>query len=355
MVNVFLIIVALVACFWLVISLLLAWENRRFCRVRLATPVTIRNREHRVAVFLPCKGDDGDLAQNLEAFFQQQHPNYELHLIVESKADAAWPVIQQVCARHPHIESRTVVAGKATTDGQKVHNLRVATRRVDAGVGILAFADSDIRPHPEWLQGLTITVARSKGTTANTGYRWMLPERNTLINLLVYSINSTIAGTMGSGKRMLIWGGSWAIRKNSFDRLKIRDAWKGTLSDDLVASRVIHDQSEDVRFGPRCLCRTSFDMTWQVALEFLRRQFLIGRKYAGQVFWPGYLVIGATVLAWWAFLFLALFSAPSIVNIFSIGVAVFYVAGVLKGALRQSVFRFRDPETWGTSPCGSLV
>ena len=334
---------ALTTLLWMAFSLLLAWENRRYSLVRLAQPVRLRRREHRVAVLLPCKGDDGDLQSNLAAFFGQKHPNFEIRVIVESMQDAAVPVFQRVQKCHPEVDSQLIVAGQSTSDGQKVHNLRVATRELPPTVKILAFADADICPDPHWLQSLSIRVAQSKDTAAFTGYRWMLPERNSLANWMVYSINSSVAGTLGAGKHFLIWGGSWAIRREKFEALGIRDAWKGTLSDDLVASRVIHGVAGNVRFAPCCLCVTRFDMGWSSALEFLRRQYLIGRKYASHMFWPTYLVLAANVLTWWFLIGMAIFSSGVLAWVALSAAVLIYAVNMFKAGLRQSVFHRKDP------------
>ena len=75
-----------------------------------------------IAIFVPCKGNDDDLAANLRPMFEQDHPNYELVFIVESIADEAYAPIQRLIAEHPHQHARLVVAGLATDSGQKVHN-----------------------------------------------------------------------------------------------------------------------------------------------------------------------------------------------------------------------------------------
>ncbi len=343
MLNAFLIVVVAFAMIWQGVSMLLAWENRRYSLVRLGKQPKHRRIEPRVALFLPCKGDDGDLRENLVAFFLQLHPNFELNLIVESELDAACSVIQSVQKEYPNVDSRLIVAGVASRDGQKVHNLRIATENLSDDVRILAFADADIRPDDRWLQALTLKVCKSKNTIANTGYRWMLPERNTLTNLVVYSINATIAGTMGAGKHFLIWGGSWAIRRSNFERLAIRDAWQGTLSDDLVASGVIHKDEGNVRYAPKCLCSTAFDMSANQALEFLRRQYLIGRKYSPRLFWPGYIVLLTTVSAWWIAIGIAMAGSGSISLLAAIAGLTIYLLGICKALMRQSVFRKKNP------------
>ena len=73
-------------------------------------------------------------------------------------------------------------------------------------------------------------------TGAVTGYRWLLPKRHSLANLVLYCLNSSVATLFTSGGHHLLWGGCWAIRRELFDRLQIRDAWQGVLSDDLAAS-----------------------------------------------------------------------------------------------------------------------
>jgi cellulose synthase/poly-beta-1,6-N-acetylglucosamine synthase-like glycosyltransferase len=349
MLNTLLIIAASVAFGWTMFSLVLAWENRRYGMVRLAKKYGNRKREHRVAVYLPCKGDDGDLAENLEAFFRQQHPVFELHLIVESESDPAWGVIQGVRRRFPHVDSRVVVAGLARREGQKVHNLRVATRDIDPAIRIMVFADADIRPGPQWLRCLATNIVCSRDTVAYTGYRWFLPERNTLVNLVVCSINAAIAGALGTGTHFYVWGGSWAIRRNRFEKLAIRDAWRGTLSDDLVASRTIHAASGLVRYCPQSLCVTRIDLTWYGALEFLRRQYLIARKYAPRLFWPGYLVLASSVLTWWTLLALAILAGGPVAAGCAVAAAVMYFSHVAKARWRQAVFHRKDSRAFAAN------
>jgi len=53
-------------------------------------------------------------------------------------------------------------------------------------------------------------------------------------NALVYSMNCDVLSLLTRSSHHLIWGGSWAIRREVFETLHLRDAWKGTISDDLV-------------------------------------------------------------------------------------------------------------------------
>ncbi len=341
-----LLLLALFSFFWSLASLWLSIENRRFSRVRFLERCGIRRREHRAMLVVPVKGGDPDLESNLQAFFEQQHPNFELLFVVESRLDPAWPVVVRLKERFPSIHCRLVASGLADGDGQKVHNLLVATSDIPERIRILAFADADIRPDPEWLQTLCYSVAKAKNRAAITGYRWMLPEKNSLANLCVFSINSTLAGTLGVGSHYLVWGGSWAMQRTRFEQLGIRQAWQGTLSDDLVATRAIKQQGQRIAYDPRCLCKTYFDLTALAGAEFLRRQFVIGRKYAPRLFWSSLSLMLVNVVTWWWLAGLALLGTGVTATWAGWGLAILYGTSIIKGALRQSVFYLRDSNSF---------
>lgn len=292
------------------------WENRRFVRSRLHN-TRPPNSQARVALFAPCKGLDPGLEHNLRPLFEQDHPNYELTFIVEAADDPVCEPIRGLMAEYPSVMSRLVVSGPATDTGQKVHNLRVATANLPADCEVLAFVDSDARPRGDWLRWLAGRLGRP-GVGAVTGYRWFLPTRRTAAQCLLYSINGSVASCFGPGGHHLIWGGSWAIRRDVFERTGLRDAWHGTLSDDLVATRLLHRERLAVEFEPVCMVASPLEGGWRQALEFIRRQYVVARCYApvwwllafiaatlGVVtFWGGLLAlaIGASRGASWSWL-----------------------------------------------------
>jgi hypothetical protein len=249
-----------------------------------------------IVLFVPCKGAEPELADNLIGMFQQQRVDYEIRFIVEDASDSALPVIEELRRQHPQIASSIVIAGRAVDSGQKIHNLRVATERLPEACCVLAFADSDIRPSGLWLQALTHTLTRPE-VGASSGYRWFVPRRLTLANLLVFSMNAGAAACLGRRAFNLIWGGSWAIRREHFEQTGLRDAWRGTLNDDLVATRVVRGAGLKIEFEPRCLCLSPLDLTWPQALNFIHRQLLQARFYASAHFWWGAAAVGVQAIA----------------------------------------------------------
>ena len=130
------------------------WEHRRYVRSCMTRrKLGSRPAVGHVAVFVPCKGHDVDLAGNLAALLRQDYDDYEVTFVVESADDPACATIRRVIAEHPQVPSRLVEAGCAIDTGQKVHNLRVATADLAPGVEYLAFVDSDCVVDSAWLVG----------------------------------------------------------------------------------------------------------------------------------------------------------------------------------------------------------
>ena len=273
------------------------YEHRRFARSRLRNARSTAMNA-RVRLLAPCKGIDVGLTENLRPLLEQDYPNYEVVFIVESADDPACETIRRLMAESRRAAVKLVVSGKASDTGQKVHNLRVGTDNLPADVEILAFVDSDARPHPAWLR-LLVQRLDTPGAAAATGYRWFVPTRPSLAAYIQYSINACAAVMYRPDARGLVWGGSWAIRRDKFDQCGLHTAWQGTLSDDLVASRVLRKARMRVEFEPACMLPSPLELDLRQMFEFLRRQYIVGRTYALRTWCLGFAAIVSTALAFW--------------------------------------------------------
>jgi cellulose synthase/poly-beta-1,6-N-acetylglucosamine synthase-like glycosyltransferase len=327
--------VAALATGQLALIVLNLWEDRRFAASRLRRSRKPGGRP-RVALFAPCKGVEPGLKDNLRPLLEQDYPNYQLTFIVESADDPACEPIRELLSEYRHASAELLVAGRAVGTGQKVHNLRTAAADLPDDVELLAFVDSDARPRSNWLGRLVERLDRSD-VGAITGYRWFVPTRNTLSNLISYSINSALAAGLGPGGHHLIWGGSWAIRRDVFEQVRLQDAWKGTLSDDLVATRVLHGAGFRVDFEPNCMLASPLDNDWRQTLSFMRRQYVIARSYLPK--WWLLALIAATLpaLTFWgglALLVAGLATGQSWVWVPAVICPIYYATTVFRGWVR---------------------
>jgi ceramide glucosyltransferase len=226
------------------------------------------------SVFVPCRGLDQGLRANLAALFRQHYPSYELVFVSDSADDPALAVAASLAAEFEGqtvARARFVVAGRAGSSGQKVHNLLAAVAESDSASEVFVFVDTDARARPDWLRSLVAPLA-DEGSGAATGYRWFLP---------VSGWNASIASALGPDVwRNFCWGGSTAIRRATFERLNVRGRWRGTVSDDYALTRALQNAELPVRFVPACLTASLEDCTFRELLEFTTRQLKITRVYA---------------------------------------------------------------------------
>jgi ceramide glucosyltransferase len=255
-----------------------AWEHRRYARSCMRS-LAQRQATGRAMLITPCKGFDVDLEGNLRALLEQDYPDYEVTFVVESESDPACATIRRAMAAHRPLKARLLVAGVTHDTGQKVHNLRAAIARLGPDLQYVVFADSDARPAPHWLRA-AISRLDQDGAAAVTGYRWFLPEEPSLANHLLYSMNCGIMSLMGRRSHYLLWGGSWALRRETLAEIGLDEAWRGTLSDDLVAARVLSRARSAVWFEPACVVASPMNYTLPGMFAFLRRQYLVVRYYA---------------------------------------------------------------------------
>ncbi|MCA1593664.1 MAG: glycosyltransferase family 2 protein [Acidobacteria bacterium] len=235
------------------------------------------------SVIVPCRGFDQGLVANLAALFAQHYPAYEIIFVSDRADDTALAIAVEVARsfdEHSVARARTVVAGSAKDSGQKVHNLRAAAVEIDPLSEVLVFVDTDARPDALWLRSLVAPLG-DEGVGAATGYRWFLPVKGGLASHLRSVWNASIASALGADeKRKFCWGGSTAIRRETFERLDVREQWRGALSDDFALTRVLQREGLPIRFVPGCLTASLEDCTFAGLFEFTTRQLKITRVYA---------------------------------------------------------------------------
>lgn len=261
-----------------------------------------------VSIIAPCRGLDQGLRENLAALFQQDYPAYEIIFVTDREDDPSLAIIEDVrqafktraqdasaqvltalmaTGMTTDIETRVTtsvcIAGEATASGQKVHNLRVAVNKTNPRSEAFVFIDSDARPRNDWLRSLVAPLA-DESVGATTGYRWFIPTRGGFASILRSVWNASIASALGEqGERNFCWGGSTAIRRTTFSRARVPDAWRGAASDDFALTRALHRAQLPIHFVPACLTASHEDCSWRELLEFTTRQLKITRVYAAHL------------------------------------------------------------------------
>ena len=125
-----------------------------------------------------------------------------------------------------------------------------------------------------------------------------------------------------------------------FDKIGLRSAWKGTICDDLVASRVLREAKLQVRFEPACVVASPIDNSISEAISFLRRQYQLSYYYARD--WWAFAVLSVTFsnLAWMGNLVLlacGFLKGASWAWIPAAVISLLYLLAVYRGKMRQDL------------------
>lgn len=136
---------SLFATLWILGGLAaLALSTRR--RAKLAT------NPRAVSVLKPLCGKDAELEKNLETFFAQDQPEFELVFGVVDASDPALAVVERVRARHPQVPCQVVVHDGAGALNPKVDNLVGLLPR--ARHDLVLVSDSNVSAPPHYVREL---------------------------------------------------------------------------------------------------------------------------------------------------------------------------------------------------------
>ena len=232
-------------------------------------------------VIVPVRGEDHGLRANLAALASQDYPDYELIVVAQCAADIPAGVLP------PRV--RVVLAHDTDPEtGAKVRNLRTAVRFARKDSQVFAFADSDGRVSPLWLRALIAPLAEER-VGASTGYRWYAPDPPDFWSLMRSVWDAVIFGTFGPGPNSFAWGGSMAMRRETFYAARVPEYWTETVSDDYALSEAVRDAGLEIAFAPGAMAVSEDRTSGGGFLAWARRQMLITRIYRPRLWWTALL------------------------------------------------------------------
>ena len=230
-----------------------------------------------VAVILPVRGLDVGFDENVRGLLSQVYPRYRILVVADDSADPALLRIQSIAREFPRVDVGTILSDPSPLRG-KVNALRSALAHLGLDDEVVVFADSDIRPAPDWLRQLVQPLADSTVGVA-TGFRWYLPPRPTFWSLVRAEWNAVSANVLFDPRRSFAWGGSCAVPADRLDELRLGDRWRGVLSDDLVLTQAVREAGLKIAYVPAALVPTYEGADRATCTEWCLRQMTMATLY----------------------------------------------------------------------------
>jgi ceramide glucosyltransferase len=105
-----------------------------------------------VTILKPVHGMEERLEQNLESFFQQDYPDFEIIMGARGADDPAVALAEKLRVRYPQVKSRIVISGPPAWPNAKVFTLdkMIPLSRND----FFVISDSDVRVEPDFLRNV---------------------------------------------------------------------------------------------------------------------------------------------------------------------------------------------------------
>jgi len=233
-----------------------------------------------VAVVVAAKGVDPGLERNIQALLHQDYPAYRVIFALDEMDDPAHEVIR-ACARGSKVSVMVATAEPVRNATGKAAALMGAVRELTAQDAVVAFMDSDACPPPTWLRDLVAPLS-DPAIGAATTYRWYTHER-TVASATRAAWNAAGTNILFSERLNFAWGGSYAIRRETFEKAYIAAKWGSALSDDMVVTQAVKGLGLRVLYVPAATVVTDEPCDWRTLLEWTTRQTVMMRAYDPRV------------------------------------------------------------------------
>ncbi len=232
----------------------------------------------KTAVILCLRGADPFLHECLCRLLDQEYPNYELLIVVDSREDPAWQVVHEVLQqRRPAVPVRVEPLQEPfDTCALKCSALIQAVSSLDESFEVVALLDADTQPHRTWLSELVAPLA-DPAVGVTSGNRWYMPRQPNIGSLVRYVWNAGAVVQMYWNR--FTWGGSVALRKEVFRCRELVERWRRSVSSDTVIYNVVRRLALRTKFVPTVLMVNRESCSLRQFYRWVQRQLVVGRLY----------------------------------------------------------------------------
>jgi ceramide glucosyltransferase len=222
-----------------------------------------------VSVLKPLCGRDGELRENLESFFRQDHPDFELIFGAVDAADPALEVVAELRERYPNVACRVCVHAGGAALNPKVDNLMGMLPH--ARHDLVLVSDSNVRAprhtvselariHRDTRAGIVTNLFAGQGENG-IGSALESTELNGFC-----AAGAALPTLLGDP---LVIGKSTLFSRAVFERLGGLPRLSAVLAEDFVLGKMFHNVGLSIEIAPTVLHNQNRDLSLRGA--FARR------------------------------------------------------------------------------------
>ncbi|HMK28784.1 MAG TPA: bacteriohopanetetrol glucosamine biosynthesis glycosyltransferase HpnI [Terriglobales bacterium] len=240
-----------------------------------------------VSLLKPLCGLEPNLKSNLESFFQQDYPDFEIIFGARHADDPALAVVSSLQQRYPGVPVRIVLSGEPDRPNAKVCSLQkmCAVARTDYFV----ISDSDVHVSPTYLRDVVPPLLDDKVGLVTCLYRGMptggVWSHLEALGMSVEMTSGAIVANMLEGMRFAL-GPTMAVKRKAVDAIGGMGRLADYCADDYVLGRLVYESGYRVVLSQHIIdhvvlnrsCKDSIlhQIRWMKSTRFSRPKGHIG-------------------------------------------------------------------------------
>jgi ceramide glucosyltransferase len=253
----------------LVLALMGARRFRRIGREQREFEATLADADLPfVSLLKPLHGTEPQLEENLESFFAQDYPGFEVIFAADHEDDEALPIARRVMERHPERPSQILVQGEPTWPNPPAFSFFNMAKVARAE--ILVTSDSDVIVERDYLrQVVPPLLHKNTGMLTcvyhglNTGGFWSLMDA---IGMSVEMTAGVMIANLMEGMKFGL-GPTIVVRRDALEAIGGYAATGDYFSNDFVIGSFIAAKGFDVALSRHVIAHVvppmSFKRMWQ--------------------------------------------------------------------------------------------
>jgi ceramide glucosyltransferase len=207
-----------------------------------AQPEAETQRLPGVTLLKPVHGDEIRLEQNLESFFQQDYPEFEIIFGARYSNDPALAIVERLRKRYPDVAVKVVLSGDPDLPSAKICSLikMVDQSRYD----LLVISDSDVLVGRDYITEVTrplhdpnIGLVTCLYRGIPTGAFW---SRLEAMGMSVEMTSGVLVADMLEGMKFAL-GPTMAIQRDALEKIGGVGVLGDYHSDDFVLGKLVHE------------------------------------------------------------------------------------------------------------------
>lgn len=234
-----------------------------YCLMVIAAGVRfgIRQREERksfvpyyppLSALKPLHGTEPGMERNLESFFEQRYPNFELLFCARQETDEGLKLARKVGERYPQVNARYITCGEPIP---KFHNAKVySLEKLDSVAvnDLYITSDADVRVAPDYLERMVQYLRDPHVALASCVYLGTAHEgagfasRLDAVGKSVEMTSGALVACMVEGGTKFALGATMATRRSSFEAVGGFSELGQFYADDFVIGNRLAEQGKGV-------------------------------------------------------------------------------------------------------------